>query len=141
MSKIKNYLLYTIFIVFTVLGSYLLIDSFINPELEFSEDVVLKNRIKYINGILFFGGLGYIYYLIKERKIDTNQNTFKTNITMFFGCLIFVLNCLFIILHPETFKKGTKLTQMIIGYSGVLFFGAGLLMSVYRLIKNLSKTN
>lgn len=141
MSKTKNYFLYTIFILFTVFGIYLLIDSFINPELEFSEDVVLKNRIKYINTILFFGGLGYIYYLIKERKIDTNQNTFKTNIAMLFGCLIFVLNSLFLILHPEEFKKGTKLIQMIIGYSSILFFGAGLLMSIYRLIKNLSKTN
>ena len=41
----------------------------------------------------------------------------------------------------KQFKKGTKLLKMIIGYTGILFFGAGLLMSVFRLIKNLSKTN
>ncbi|CAD5340799.1 hypothetical protein [Flavobacterium bizetiae] len=141
MSKIKNYFLYTVFILFTVFGVYLLIDSFINPELEFPEVVLVKKRIKYINSILFFGGLGCIYYLIKERKIEINKNTFKTNITMLFGCLIFVLNCLFLVLHPEEFKKGNKLIKMIIGYTGILFFGAGLLMSVFRLIKNLSKTN
>ncbi|CAA9203410.1 hypothetical protein FLA105534_04616 [Flavobacterium bizetiae] len=134
-------MIYTVFILFTVFGVYLLIDSFINPELEFPEVVLVKKRIKYINSILFFGGLGCIYYLIKERKIEINKNTFKTNITMLFGCLIFVLNCLFLVLHPEEFKKGNKLIKMIIGYTGILFFGAGLLMSVFRLIKNLSKTN
>lgn len=141
MSKIKNYFLYTVFILFTVFGVYLLTDSFINPELEFPKAVVIKKRIEYINSILFFGGLGYIYYLIKERKIETNKNTFKTNITMFFGCLIFVLNCLFLVLHPEEFKKGTKVIKMIIGYTGILFFGTGLLIAVFRLIKNLFKTN
>lgn len=141
MSKIKNYFLYTVFILFTVFSAYLLIDSFTDPESGFPKAVVIKKRIEYINSILFFGGLGYIYYLIKERKIETNKNSFKTNITMFFGCLIFVLNCLFLVLHPEEFKKGTKLLKMIIGYTGILFFGAGLLMSVFRLIKNLSKTN
>lgn len=141
MSKIKNYFLYTVFISFTILGMYLLIDSFISQELNFSETVIVKKRIEYINCILFFGGLGYIYYLIKERKIDTNTNTFKTNIAMFFGCLIFVLNCLFLILYPEEFKRGNKLIKIIIGYTGILFFGAGLLMSVYKLIKNFSKIN
>jgi len=140
MSKIKNYFLYTVFILFTILGVYLLVDSFINKEY-FSETVVVKKRIEYFNCILFFGGLGYIYYLIKEKKIDTNTNTFKTNIAMFFGCLIFVLNCLFLILYPEEFKRGNKLIKIIIGYTGILFFGAGLLMAVYKLIKNLSKTN
>ena len=141
MDKIKNYFLYTIFISFTILGVYLLIDSFINQELDVFEDVIIIKRIEYANYILFFGGLGYIYYLLKERKIDTNTNTFKTNIAMFFGCLIFILNCLFLILYPEEFKKGNKLTKMIIGYTGIFFFGAGLLMSVYKLIKNLSKKN
>ncbi|CAI2766985.1 hypothetical protein [Flavobacterium collinsii] len=141
MSKVKNYFLYTIFILFTVSGVYLLVDSFINPETEFSNAFTLKKRIKYINCILLFGGLGYIHYLIKERKIETNENTFKTNIAMFFACLIFVLNCLLLVLHPEEFKKGNKLIKMIIGYTGILFFGAGLLMSVFRLIKKLSKTN
>lgn len=137
MSRIKNYFLYTVFISFTLIGVYLLVDSFINPELQFSEAVSLKKRFEYLNTILFFGGLGYIYYLIKGKKVDTSKNTFKTNITMFFGCLIFVLNCLFLILHPEEFKRGNELIKIIIGYIGILFFGAGLIMSIYKLIKNL----
>lgn len=141
MSKTKNYFLYTIFILFTAFGIYLLIDSFTNQELHFSEAGLLKKRIKYMNGILFFGGLGYIYYLIKEKKFDPKANMLKTNIIMFFGCLIFVLNCLFLILHPEEFKKGAKLIKIIIGCAGILFFGSGLLMSIYRLMKNLSNKN
>ncbi|MFH7017115.1 hypothetical protein [Flavobacterium sp. FlaQc-47] len=141
MSKIKNYLLNTIFILATILGIYLLIDSFINPELEFPETVLIKNRFIYANTILFFGGLGYIYYLIKEKKVDTNRNTFETNISMFFACLIFVLNCLFLILYPEEFKRGNNVIKMIIGYIGLLFFGSGLIMAIYKLIKNLSIRN
>jgi len=136
MSKIKDYFIYTIFILSTVFCVYLFIDSFINPEeLEFSEDILLKKRFEYCNIIFFFGGLGYIYYLIKEKKIDTNKNTFKTNITMFFGCLIFVWNSLILVLYPEEFKKGNNLMKMIIGYSGLLFFGAGLILSIYKTTK------
>ena len=141
MSKIKNYFLYTIFILATILGIYLLIDSFINSELEFPETVSIKNRLIYVNTILFFGGLGYIHYLIKEKKVDTNKNTFKTNITMFFACLLFVLNCLFLILYPEEFKRGNNVIKMIIGYIGLLYFGAGLIMAIYKLIKNLCSRN
>ncbi|MBS7232399.1 hypothetical protein KHA90_15365 [Flavobacterium psychroterrae] len=141
MSKINNYFLYTLFILLTILGAYLFIDSFTNQELDFSKAVAVKKRMEYVNFILFFGGLGYIYYLIKEKKIDTNKNTFKTNIAMFFGCLIFILNCLFLILYPEEFKRGNKLIKTIIGYTGILFFGAGLLMALYRSIKNISKIN
>lgn len=118
-----------------------MIDSFINSELEFPETVLIKNRLIYVNTILFFGGLGYIYYLIKEKKVDTNKNTFKTNITMFFACLLFVLNCLFLILYPEEFKRGNNVIKMIIGYIGLLYFGAGLIMAIYKLIKNLCSRN
>ena len=140
MPKIKKYFLYTIFILFTVLSVYELIDSFTNPELQFSEVVLFKTRLKYLSGILFFGGLGCIYYLITEKKIDKSKDSFKTNITMFFGCLIFVLNCLFLILYPEEFKRGNLVIKMIIGYTGILFFGGGLLMAIYRLIKKISST-
>ena len=101
MEKTKNYFIYTVFILFTILGLYLLFDSFINPELKFSAAILLKKRLEYINTIVFFGGLGCIYYLIKEKKVDTNKNTFRTNITMLFGCLIFVWNSLLLVLYPE----------------------------------------
>ncbi|MDW8852941.1 hypothetical protein SD960_22770 [Flavobacterium sp. MMLR14_040] len=139
MEKTKNYFIYTIFILFTILGLYLLFDSFINPELKFSAAILLKKRFEYINTIVFFGGLGYIYYLIKEKKVDTYKNTFRTNITMLFGCLIFVWNSLLLVLYPEEFRRGNNLIKMIIGYSGLLFFGAGLIMAIYKMTKISSK--
>lgn len=53
MSKIKNYFLYIVFVLFTLFSFYLLIDSFINQELEFSETNLIKKRFEYINTILF----------------------------------------------------------------------------------------
>ena len=140
MEKIKNYFLYTVFILFTVLSLYLFFDSFINPELQFPEAILLKKRFEYINAIVFFGGLGSIFYLIKEKKVDTTKNTFKTNIIMLFGCLIFTLNCLFLVLYPEEFKRGNNIIKMIIGYSGLLFFGAGLIISLYKMNKISSRS-
>jgi hypothetical protein len=54
---------------------------------------------------------------------------------MFFASLIFILNSLFLILYPEEFRKGSKLLKLIIGYSGLIFFGLGLIASIALLLK------
>ncbi|OUL63229.1 hypothetical protein [Flavobacterium sp. AJR] len=141
MSKIKDYFIYTIFILFTIISSYQLIDSFIHPDIELNDSFLFKDRLKQLSGIVLFGGLGLIYFLIKENKFNPNKNSIKTFIIMFFGCLIFVISSLFLILYPEEFRRGNKFVKIIIGYSGILFFGAGLIMSVYKLIKEIFKPN
>ncbi|KIC00355.1 hypothetical protein OA93_01775 [Flavobacterium sp. KMS] len=141
MSKIKDYFIYTIFILFTIISSYQLIDSFIHPDIELNDSLLFKDRLKQLNGIVLFGGLGLIYFLIKENKFNPNKNSIKTFIIMFFGCLIFVISSLFLILYPEEFRRGNKFVKIIIGYSGILFFGTGLIMSVYKLIKEIFKPN
>lgn len=141
MSKIKDYFIYTIFILFTIISSYQLIDSFIHPDIKLNDSFLFKDRLKQLSGIVLFGGLGLIYFLIKENKFNPNKNSIKTFIIMFFGCLIFVISSLFLILYPEEFRRGNKFVKIIIGYSGILFFGAGLIMSVYKLIKEIFKPN
>lgn len=135
MEKTKNYFFYTVCSIFTIIGTYLLIDSFIHPHFELSESAILKYRLVQSNSILFFGGLGYVYYILKRNRNTINDRSLKTNIALFLGCLIFVLNGLYLINYPEDFKKGNKLVKNIIGYTTVIFFGSGLIMTLYKLIQ------
>jgi uncharacterized protein YjeT (DUF2065 family) len=139
MEKTKNYFIYTVCSIFTIIGTYLLIDSFMNPDFELSESAILKNRLVQINSILFFGGLGYVYYILKRNRNKINKSSLKTNIAILLGCLIFILNGLYLINYPEDFKKGNKLIKIIISYTTVIFFGISLIMAVYKLIQKKSK--
>ncbi len=133
--QIKNYLIYICCGLFTLLEITLLADSFINPETESFSNSVLKERLQHCNSILFFGGLGYVYFSIKNREKEYNTNKYKKYFLMFFASLIFILNSLFLILYPEEFRKGSKLLKLIIGYSGLIFFGLGLIASIALLLK------
>jgi hypothetical protein len=139
MGKNKEYFIYITCSVFTLIGTYLLADSFINPDIELSESVLLKNRLLQTNSILFFGGSSYIYYILKRNKNVINNNSLKTIIAIFIGSLIFVLNGLYLINYPEDFKRGNKLIKIIIGYTTVIFFGFGLIISLYKLVQKLTK--
>jgi len=135
----KNYFIYIVCSIFTIIGTYSLLDSFINPHIQLSESLILKKRLMNINGILLFGGLGFIYYFLKKNNSTINRNSSKTIIAIIFACLILILNGLYLLNYPEDFKKGNKLTKIIIGYITVIFFGLGLIISIYQLIKKLFK--
>lgn len=104
--QIINYLIYICCGIFTFLGIYLLIDSFVNPDIESFGNSLLKERVKYCNSILFFGGLGYVYFIIKNKE-DYNINKSKKYYLILFSCLIFILNSIFLILYPEEFRRGS----------------------------------
>ena len=133
--QIKNYLIYVCCGIFTLLGIYLLADSFANPDIESFGNSLLKERLKYCNSILFFGGLGYVYFIIKNREEEYNINKTKKYLLILFASLILVLNSLFIVVYPEEFRKGRKIFHLIIGYAGLIFFGLGFVSSIVFLLK------
>jgi len=115
------------------MGIYNLSNSFLNPDIDATENILFLERFEYFNSILFFVGLGFVYYILtKHRRTRYRGNSTKVNTALLFGCLIFVLNSLFLIFHPERFK-GTKILKLIIAYTGLIFFGLGFIVSILLL--------
>lgn len=135
MQNGKNYLFYICCSIFTLIGIYNLSDSLINPDIDSTEKILFIERFQYFNSILFFGGLGYVYYILKKYGKTYSGNFTKVSISLLFASSIFIVNCLFLILHPEEYTRGSKLFKLIIGYTGLVFFGLGFIVSLNNLLK------
>lgn len=132
MNKVKEYFIYFICFVFTVIGIYFFIDSFVNNEFQKSELQLFRERYINLAGILFFGSGGFVIYFAKKYPHEDNKPKL---FSILFGSLGFIAMSLAIIIYPESFKRGSKIVKYIIGFTGLIFFGIGFLFSLSKLIK------
>lgn len=136
MNKLKDYLIYFSCFLFTLIGIYLFVDSFINKEFNKTNEELFKERFINLAGILFFGIGGFVIYFFKKYPDEDNKAKL---FTILFGCLGFVMMSLAIIIYQENFKRGSKIIKYIIGFIGLIFFGFGMIFSTIKLIKYKSK--
>lgn len=132
MNKLKDYLIYFSCFLFTATSIYLFTDSFINEEFNKTNEELFKERFINLAGILFFGIGGFVVYFFKKYPHEDSKAKL---FTILFGCLGFVMVSLALIVYPESFKRGSKIAKYIIGFTGLIFFGIGFLLSLSKLIK------
>ncbi|MES2811992.1 MAG: hypothetical protein V4670_05920 [Bacteroidota bacterium] len=132
MKDLKHYIVLSISTTFSVIGTYLLIQSFISPDTSIGQQELFKDRFINLSGIIFFGGGAVGYFLLKRQ--NTNNNT-KTGIGILFSSLGFLLMGLALIIYPEEFRKGTLFYKYLIGYISFVFSLIGIIIALILILK------
>lgn len=138
MSKInkKEILVYTIFLLFTLISIYSLVNGNVNSERKFIID---------ISTLIFFGGGGIVYFFLKnnfgsKKLIDEETRIIyesKQKLFLYFlGGLVFVTMGIIMIIYNSYFdgRRMNPQFAVFIGIISVTFFGLIFLASFIRLI-------
>ena len=130
-----NKTFYIISAIFSIMGIFLLITS------EGREDTLFG-----IFCLLFFGVGGICYYFLDKKgnkQVEYNgEKTFvdkrSASVVLLISCLVFVFVCYLLLPFHHIFDDNWRYTPTmgwIIGMAGILFFGAGAVAAIKRLIK------
>ena len=132
--KMSNRKFYIICAIFSIGAIFLIITS------ESREDILAS-----IVGLLFFGVGGICYYFLdKKGNKEVEYNGEKrfiekrsTNAVLMIACLVFVIAGYFLLPFHHIFDGTWRYTPTIgwiIGMAAILFFGAGFIISIMRMI-------